>query len=315
MNQRVRKIIAEALGSPDIATSAGILKFEDNPLTEAIVDFFEERKDCELVRVQENGDIWLIDVRTTLADVSTHQQYAREEGKEKAYNIKREFDQYIIDRFNIPSASISGVRMNGSNVCEFEIQFVYANKGNIKVHYESVQVKKKVIKEATSIDNFLDAVRTVDASVQLSDLSVEATQKGNWCVYDKGKKLTIVRGNLLDDDTIRNYDLEYHSENIDEVAFTEDISTPPKFFINRLKVKPWSLSDLEVISPPDSMAGVDEYLYSLPKINFPKNYTNPSMALPGYNGTPQYFIGVKGDELYFVNSEGYNYPRYILRLR
>jgi hypothetical protein len=56
---------------------------------------------------------------------------------------------------------------------------------------------------------FLDAIQVVDGSIKdLKNITVDATPKGNWTVYHKGKVLTTINGKLLDDDTIMKYGLE-----------------------------------------------------------------------------------------------------------
>ena len=58
---------------------------------------------------------------------------------------------------------------------------------------------------------FLDALQVVDRSIKdLKDITVDATPRGNWQVYHKGKVLTTINGKLLDDSTIMKYGLEYH---------------------------------------------------------------------------------------------------------
>lgn len=72
----------------------------------------------------------------------------------------------------------------------------------------------EIIEEDMTLDpraqKFLDTIRIADNSIQLSDVKVEGSDKGNWIVYHNGKKLMIVNHNLLDDNTIRKYGLEYH---------------------------------------------------------------------------------------------------------
>jgi predicted ABC-type ATPase len=60
--------------------------------------------------------------------------------------------------------------------------------------------------------NFLDTIRISDRSIQLKDVTVEGTPKGNWKVYHKGKSLMTVNGNLLNEETITKYELEHHQE-------------------------------------------------------------------------------------------------------
>ena len=58
---------------------------------------------------------------------------------------------------------------------------------------------------------FLDAIQVSDRSIKdLKDITVDATPRGNWTVYHKGKVLTTINGKLLDDSTIMKYGLEYH---------------------------------------------------------------------------------------------------------
>ena len=57
--------------------------------------------------------------------------------------------------------------------------------------------------------NFLDTIRISDRSIQLKDITIEATPKGNWKVYHKGKSLMTVNGNLLNEETIDKYDLRH----------------------------------------------------------------------------------------------------------
>lgn len=58
---------------------------------------------------------------------------------------------------------------------------------------------------------FLDTIQVVDNSIKdLKSITVDATPKGNWTVYNKGKVLTTINGKLLDDSTIMKYGLEHH---------------------------------------------------------------------------------------------------------
>ena len=56
---------------------------------------------------------------------------------------------------------------------------------------------------------FLDAIQLSDRRIKdLRDVEVQATPKGNWEVFYKGKRLVVVNGKMLDDTTIRKYGLE-----------------------------------------------------------------------------------------------------------
>jgi hypothetical protein len=58
---------------------------------------------------------------------------------------------------------------------------------------------------------FLDTIQMVDRSIKdLKNITVDATPRGNWTVYHKGKVLTTINGKLLDDSTIMKYGMEHH---------------------------------------------------------------------------------------------------------
>jgi hypothetical protein len=58
---------------------------------------------------------------------------------------------------------------------------------------------------------FLDAIQVVDRNIKdLRDITVDATPRGNWQVYHKGKVLTTINGKLLDDSTIMKYGMEHY---------------------------------------------------------------------------------------------------------
>lgn len=57
---------------------------------------------------------------------------------------------------------------------------------------------------------FLDTIQVSNNKIKnFRDITVEATPKGNWQVYYKGKRLMIINGKLLDDKTIMKYNLEH----------------------------------------------------------------------------------------------------------
>jgi hypothetical protein len=56
---------------------------------------------------------------------------------------------------------------------------------------------------------FLDTIQVSNNKIKdFKDITVDATSKGNWNVYYKGKRLMTVNGKLLDDRTIMKYHLE-----------------------------------------------------------------------------------------------------------
>ena len=57
--------------------------------------------------------------------------------------------------------------------------------------------------------NFLDIIQVSNNKIKdFRDIEVDASPKGNWNVYYKGKRLMTVNGKLLDDRTIMKYNLE-----------------------------------------------------------------------------------------------------------
>ena len=57
--------------------------------------------------------------------------------------------------------------------------------------------------------NFLDIIQVSNNKIKdFRDIEVDASTKGNWNVYYKGKRLMTVSGKLLDDRTIMKYNLE-----------------------------------------------------------------------------------------------------------
>ena len=56
---------------------------------------------------------------------------------------------------------------------------------------------------------FLDTIQVSNNKIKdFRDIEVDASPKGNWNVYYKGKRLMTVNGKLLDDRTIMKYKLE-----------------------------------------------------------------------------------------------------------
>ncbi len=91
-----------------------------------------------------------------------------------------------------------------------------------KTYYESRSNRSDVtkpVKLATGggvldykAQKFLDTIRVADRSIELKDITVDATPSGNWRVYQKGKSLMIVNGDLLNEETITKYGLEHYQE-------------------------------------------------------------------------------------------------------
>lgn len=71
-----------------------------------------------------------------------------------------------------------------------------------------------MMKLTQKAQRFLDAVRVLDNKIELEDLEVESTLKGNWTVYHKGERITTLSANMLDDETVQAFGLERHA--IDE---------------------------------------------------------------------------------------------------
>ena len=70
---------------------------------------------------------------------------------------------------------------------------------------------QKTMTPADKVNKFLEAVRVADNSIQLKDIKVEASPRGNWVVYEHGKVIMTVNHDMLDEETIRTYNLEHHN--------------------------------------------------------------------------------------------------------
>lgn len=131
--------INEATGSEFGLTQ--LTKFNDNPLVTEILSIIKKKfKNLEVVSIDGSGDVWHLDLRFDVKTPSPQNQFTREGAKEEAYKIKYELEKEILKKFHIPSFSIRGVNVikgKEKTYCEFTISMIYANKGNIKVNYES----------------------------------------------------------------------------------------------------------------------------------------------------------------------------------
>ena len=85
----------------------------------------------------------------------------------------------------------------------------------LKKHYSYYLNNMKLIDILNEISltpkaaNFLDTIQVSNNKIKdFRDIEVDATPKGNWNVYYKGKRLMTVDGKLLDDRTIMKYHLE-----------------------------------------------------------------------------------------------------------
>ena len=47
--------------------------------------------------------------------------------------------------------------------------------------------------------------------IKLKDITVEASPRGNWVVFEHGKVIMTVNHDMLDEETIRTYNLEHHN--------------------------------------------------------------------------------------------------------
>jgi hypothetical protein len=65
---------------------------------------------------------------------------------------------------------------------------------------------------ADKANRFLQAVRIADNDIKLKDITVEASPRGNWVVFEHGKVIMTVNHDMLDEETIRTYNLEHHNK-------------------------------------------------------------------------------------------------------
>lgn len=94
---------------------------------------------------------------------------------------------------------------------------VPAGSGDAKKKYKkkmkSFKTFEQFVNENMNLDpivtNFLDIIQVANNKIELKDVTVEATPKGNWQVYWKGKSLMKVDGKFLNDATIMKYNLEH----------------------------------------------------------------------------------------------------------
>jgi len=85
----------------------------------------------------------------------------------------------------------------------------------LKKHYSYYLNNMKLIDILNEISltpkasEFLDTIQVSNNKIKdFRDITVDATPKGNWNVYYKGKQLMVVNGKILDDSTIMKYHLE-----------------------------------------------------------------------------------------------------------
>ena len=136
-------------------------------------------------------------------------------------NMTSEFDGVNDAATDITSAtgwdgqqSLDGIlnkmRKDGSSELADKIQAAFDRTQNESVS-SSLTFMLKEISYDPRAEKFLDAIKVVDSSIKdLKNITVDATPKGNWTVYHKGKVLTTINGKLLDDSTIMKYGLEHY---------------------------------------------------------------------------------------------------------
>lgn len=94
---------------------------------------------------------------------------------------------------------------------------VPAGRGSAKKRYKkkmkNFKTFEQFVNENMNLDpiaaNFLDIIKVANNKIELKDVTVEATPKGNWQVYWKGKSLMKVNGKILNDATVMKYNLEH----------------------------------------------------------------------------------------------------------
>jgi len=71
---------------------------------------------------------------------------------------------------------------------------------------------QKTMSPADKVNKFLEAIRVADNDIKLKDITVEASPRGNWVVFEHGKVIMTVNQDMLDEETIRTYNLEHHNK-------------------------------------------------------------------------------------------------------
>jgi len=142
---------------------------------------------------------------------------------------KHAIDKYIVDIYHTNYKEGDDYqeiydRLGPTIYKELGIEHEKYNPSLVSISEPTVEEVKDAIPEEVvpqkltpMAQRFLDAVRVADNNIQLNELTVEATPKGNWAIYREGEgKLMTLRSDLLDSDTIREYGLEYHDTYEDE---------------------------------------------------------------------------------------------------
>jgi len=134
----------------------------DTPIVSETRKYFEKRKDSELVEFVQEAEIIKLAIRTTFSinEENPSELYKREEAKQLAYDVKRDYEEKMMNLFFIPSMSIQGVKVNQDSI-EFEIYFIFPWKQNIQ------QVEKEVVKESVKRRTFKENYRDTDENLKI----------------------------------------------------------------------------------------------------------------------------------------------------
>ena len=135
----MKKILFKETDTPGVGK---ISKDLDTSLVAETKKFFEKRKDSELVEFVQEGEIVKLAIRTEFVqDPEEQEPYCREEAKQTCYDVKRAYEEAMINLFSVIGMSIQGVKVNENSV-EFEVYFTFPYKQN------STEVVKQVVKES-----------------------------------------------------------------------------------------------------------------------------------------------------------------------
>jgi hypothetical protein len=111
----------------------------------------------------------------------------------------RKIADHIVKTYNMDEPGMSPVYANQLRREESRLNKTYGRDW------------QKTMTPAEKVNKFLDAVRLSDNSITLKDITVEASPRGNWVVFEHGKVIMTVNHDMLDEETIRTYNLEHHN--------------------------------------------------------------------------------------------------------
>ena len=163
--------------------------------------FKEENKHLMAEANKEMQDMLAGMSKEELEDFKKYQEQLRSEGYKHGGMTEKDkrIADHIIKTYNMDEPGMALVYANQLRREENRLNKTYGSSW------------RKTMTPADKVNKFLNAVRIADNSIQLKDLTVEASPRGNWVVYEHGKVIMTLNHDMLDEETIRTYNLEHHN--------------------------------------------------------------------------------------------------------